>query len=267
MRKSIILAVCVTLAAFLFSFSSNLRTVFAFDFSVSFNPSSDLIEPGNSSTTTITVTKVGGGAGQNVNLSVSCPSTFNCTLSRTSGKPTFTSTLSVDTSSSTPTGTYTIVATATNTTVVSGTSENLIRNSTYTLVVTNDINACPSGPISYPTDSWDRVWCNANFTTRLADSPDETNLEFNNNYGTGSVAGIRADDIGFRSGRMVNLTQTGIYNLSVGSDHGIKLWIDGNSVLDKVESNYTVESFNQTLTAGVHQFRMLPILQGSVLGC
>ena len=249
--KEIGIFLTIFLGVFLILFLNSSKTaVAAYDFSVSATPTSDIAVPGDSVTTTINVRRNGSGARETVNLSVLCPSNIDCSLSRTLGQVSYTSTLTITTTNSTPEGVYTIGITG------NGTIGNLTRTESYTLIIAKNITVCPTQPTSYPTDFWDRVWCNANFTTRLGDSQDEPNLEFDNNYGFGQVAGIRADDIGFRSGRTLNLTETGLYNFSVGSDYGIKVWIDGNSVFDKVEQNYTVESFNQTLNAGIHQFRI-----------
>ena len=102
---------------------------------------------------------------------------------------------------------------------------------------------CPSSPPSYPTDKWDRVWCNKNFDTWLGDTPDESSTVFDTNWGTGSVGGIRSDDIGFRSGRSIYFS-AGYYEFSVGSDDGVKVWIGGTLALDRWQDrSYTVDKF------------------------
>ncbi|MCL5435985.1 MAG: PA14 domain-containing protein [Patescibacteria group bacterium] len=117
--------------------------------------------------------------------------------------------------------------------------------------------ACPATPSSYPTDSWDRVWCDHSFNMKLADVPDEPIEQFNTDWGTGLVGGIRSDDIGFRSGRTINIPALGTYIFSVGSDDGVRVWIDGNLVDDHwYDRGYIVDTFSATLTAGNHQVRM-----------
>jgi len=117
--------------------------------------------------------------------------------------------------------------------------------------------SCPSTPPSYPTDRWDRVWCNKNFDTWLADSPDESSTTFDTDWGSGNVGGIRRDDIGFRSGRKIYFYSKGYYEFSVGSDDGVRLWIDGTKVLDKWQDrSYTVDKFVRYLSSGYHNFRL-----------
>ena len=116
---------------------------------------------------------------------------------------------------------------------------------------------CPSGPTSYPSDSWDRVWCDKTLTAKLADLPDEGTEQFNNNWGTGTVADIRPDDIGFHSGRTINFPLSGTYTFNVGSDDGVRVWIDDNLVLDRwLDRGYTVDTFTYSLTAGNHRVRI-----------
>ena len=129
------------------------------------------------------------------------------------------------------------------------------RNVTATF--NSSLPVCPSLPTSYPSNSWDRVWCDKSFVSKLADTPDESTEQFSTNWGTGTVAGIRVDDIGFRSGRTINFPYTGVYTFSVGSDDGIKIWIDGALALDKwVDRSYITDTFTKTLTAGNHQVRI-----------
>jgi len=117
-------------------------------------------------------------------------------------------------------------------------------------------STCPSEP-TYPSDKWDRVWCDKSFNTKLSDTPDQPSITFDDNWDTSIVEGIRADDIGFRSGRTINLPVTGTYTFEVGSDDGVRVWIDGELVLDKwYDRGYTVDRFTKDLTAGNHRFRI-----------
>ncbi len=99
-----------------------------FDFTMSSSPSSSNVSPGNSTLTTITATLTSGVA-TSVNLSVSgCPAGSSCTLSATSGNPTFSSNLTVATNATTPTGTYFIN--------ITGTGGGKTRKTNFTLTVT-----------------------------------------------------------------------------------------------------------------------------------
>jgi hypothetical protein len=117
--------------------------------------------------------------------------------------------------------------------------------------------SCPAQPTSYPDNKWDRVWCDKNFQEKLADIPDENNLQFDDNWGSGSVGGIRGDDIGFRSGRTIYLA-AGTYTFYLGSDDGSRLWIDGSLCIDNWGDHpYQEKSCTKTFTSpGNHQFRI-----------
>ena len=218
----------------------------SFDFSVSLNPTSAAVSPGQSTTTTVTAALTAGTA-QAVNLSASgVPSGASGSFSVTTCSPTCTSTLTISTAVATPTGAYSITVTASG----GGVS----RTAPFALTV----NApCPTVPGSYPTTSWDRVWCDSALVLKLADAPDEPVEKFDNNWGRGVVAGIRADDLGFRSGRTINIPTAGDYQFAAGADDGVRVWIDGTSFIDKwFQEAYTVYNFTVTLTAGSHQVRL-----------
>ena len=100
----------------------------AFDFSLSVNPSSGNVAQGESTTTTVTATLVSGTTKP---VSFDCPaglpSGASCSFSPTSCNPTCTSTLTISTSPTTPTGTHSIT--------VRGTGGGITRSAPYTLTV------------------------------------------------------------------------------------------------------------------------------------
>jgi hypothetical protein len=83
------------------------------DFTISVSPSTLTLEQGESGSATVRVTKTSGGLFR-VSLSASgLPSGARAYLSPSSGTPTFTSTLRISTTPSTPAGTYTVTITGT----------------------------------------------------------------------------------------------------------------------------------------------------------
>ncbi|MBS1856851.1 MAG: hypothetical protein JST11_15895 [Acidobacteria bacterium] len=97
------------------------------DFSISASPASVSVSQGGSATSTISVTALNGFTGQ-VSLVVSgCPTGATCSLP-TSVNPGSNSTLTIDTTSSTPVGTYTVT--------VTGTSGSLSHQTTVSVTVT-----------------------------------------------------------------------------------------------------------------------------------
>ena len=102
-----------------------------FDFSLSLSPTSATMFGNNVSTTASNViVSLLAGTTENVALSLSgCPQKALCLLSRTSGNPTYSSTLSITTAQNgtTPAGVYSIVMT--------GTSSTLTRTGTFSLTI------------------------------------------------------------------------------------------------------------------------------------
>jgi hypothetical protein len=84
----------------------------AFEYSISISPASKTLSLGDSGSFTVTVTLTSGDP-ETVSLSVNgLPGDFQNSFSQASGNPTFTSTLTIDTSSSTSTGGYNFSVTA-----------------------------------------------------------------------------------------------------------------------------------------------------------
>ena len=103
------------------------RPTHKFNFEVSVDPESGSAEPGGSVAATVTVRLISGSP-EIVALSVSgLPSGASVSLSQQSGLPTFTSTMVINTSPTTPTDTYTIT--------VIGTGGGLSRSAAYTLTI------------------------------------------------------------------------------------------------------------------------------------
>jgi hypothetical protein len=107
--------------------SCTYTLAFTQDFAISVFPSSGVVVAGGSVSTTVTVSQLNGFS-STVSLSVSgLPSGATYSLSRTSGTPSFTSTLTITTAPTTPAGTYTIT--------ITGTGGGKTHSCTYTLTV------------------------------------------------------------------------------------------------------------------------------------
>jgi VCBS repeat-containing protein len=95
------------------SIIANFERVEQFDFSISISPSTRTIKVGKSTTYSITVSLLSGTT-QTVTLSLSGQhSTMSYSLNPSSGSPTFTSTLTISTTGSTPANTYILTITGT----------------------------------------------------------------------------------------------------------------------------------------------------------
>jgi len=90
------------------------------------------------------------------------------------------------------------------------------------------------------------------------------NKNFDRNVADGAVSGVTtnipcetapADRFLVRYKMTTNITEAGSYNFMLGSDDGIRIYIDGTKVFERWnQHSYIVDSFLQNLTAGTHQF-------------
>jgi len=119
------------------------------------------------------------------------------------------------------------------------------------------ISAPTCASLSFPTDRWQRVWKSYNGSYCLGNGPDEANIQFDNNWGDGTVAHSRTDDIQFTSSRSINIPAAGTYRFTVGSDDGVRLYIDGVLRIDQwIVRGYAANTADVALTAGYHSFRL-----------
>src|SRR5207247_8070133 len=120
------------------------------------------VAPGSTSSTTLAATLI-SGTSQAVTLSASgLPSGATASIGSASCIPTCSSVVTVSTSSATPAGSYSIAVTATG--------GGLTRTTPYLLTLST--SPCPPSPPSYPSASWDRVWCASTLTSTTAATPD-----------------------------------------------------------------------------------------------
>ena len=92
--------------------------------------------------------------------------------------------------------------------------------------------------------------------TSLSGSPVNTRLDPQINFDWGNsasgVAGINADQFSIRWEGLLRITQSGNYRFQTSSDDGVRLWVNGNLVINNWtdHSNTTDTSGNVNLTAG-----------------
>jgi len=108
---------------------------------------------------------------------------------------------------------------------------------------------------------WQRVWRIHSTGACLGDGPDETSEQLDNNWGTGIIAYNRSDDIEMQSARIINISTPGTYRIGLGSDDGVKLYIDGGSTLSFAKWDDhawpgSPEYMDVYLTAGNHTFEL-----------
>ncbi|MFC1983004.1 PA14 domain-containing protein [Chloroflexota bacterium] len=86
---------------------------------------------------------------------------------------------------------------------------------------------------TYPIDKWERLWhvYDNGFKQYLGSGPHENNRDFDNDWGTKIMVHNRSDKIGFISSRTVSIP-AGTYEIVIGSDDGIRLWVDNELLID-----------------------------------
>jgi hypothetical protein len=111
--------------------------------------------------------------------------------------------------------------------------------------------------LSYPSDTWQRLWYDRSSGAYLGEGPNEPSITFDNNWGSGVVAYGRSNDVWFSSSRTITLPTTGVYTFKLGSDDGTRLWVDDTLILDRwVDRAYSSNSVNLNLASGSHRFRI-----------
>jgi hypothetical protein len=120
----------------------------------------------------------------------------------------------------------------------------------------------PPSP-SYPSDRWERLWYvysgspSSQSGQYLGSGPDESNLTFDNSWGSGTLAYDRSDQIGFVSSRTVNVA-AGTWVFTVVSDDGVRLYVDDQLVIDawKVQAPTTYTCTASFSSAADHRLRL-----------
>jgi hypothetical protein len=79
----------------------------------------------------------------------------------------------------------------------------------------------------------------------------------NFDWGNGSPrADMPADDFSVRWTRQLNITQAGTYRFHAASDDGVRLWVDGQPVLDAWRDGHAVHEADAILMTGQHDLRV-----------
>jgi hypothetical protein len=91
----------------------------------------------------------------------------------------------------------------------------------------------------------------------LGSGPDEVNLNFDNNWGSGTLAYGKADSVGFVSSRTLNIA-AGTWTFTIGGDDGVRLYIDDSLVVggwgDHAYATYTYTA--SFASAADHRLRL-----------
>lgn len=110
---------------------------------------------------------------------------------------------------------------------------------------------------------WARTWyvysgnSGSPWSQVLGSGPDESNLNFDNNWGSGTVAYSRSDRIGFVSTRTVNLS-AGSWTFAVGGDDGVRLYVDDKLVINGWKNQaYTTYTYKTSFSSTAdHSLRL-----------
>jgi hypothetical protein len=113
----------------------------------------------------------------------------------------------------------------------------------------------PPPPATCPNGEYlARYWANQTLGGLPALSRCEAQVD--NNFGSGSPPGLPIDGFSARYDATMSFA-AGAYDLALGGDDGIRLWVDGNLVIDRwVNQAFTTYRATRTLTAGLHDIRV-----------
>jgi hypothetical protein len=91
----------------------------------------------------------------------------------------------------------------------------------------------------------------------LGSGPDESNLNFDKNWGSRTVAYSRSDRIGFVSTRTVKLS-AGSWTFTVGGDDGVRLYVDDKLVINGWKNQaYTTYTYKTSFSSTAdHSLRL-----------
>jgi len=108
-----------------------------------------------------------------------------------------------------------------------------------------------------PTTGWRGEYYNNNY---LGGDPAlvRTDASINFDWGAGSPAtGINADNFSVRWTRDIQFPATGTYTFSARVDDGVRVWVDGNLIIDKwIQQSPTTHTGSVYLGAGTHAVRV-----------
>ncbi len=125
------------------------------------------------------------------------------------------------------------------------------------LIAKESVSSPVCSSLTYPTDKWQRVWYDYPDGSCLGNGPDENDEQFNNDWQYKVIAYGKEDDIQFSSSRRINFSSAGDYRFTVGSDDGIRLWIDNDLKIDSwADRAYVTDSIDIDLSAGYHDLRI-----------
>jgi len=118
----------------------------------------------------------------------------------------------------------------------------------------------PQPTPSYPLGKWERIWYVNNaggvFGSYLGLGPHQSQLSFDDNWDTGTIAYGRSDFIGFVSSRTIHL-DAGTWQFSITTDDGALLYIDDGIVLGEwINGAHTYSAQRSFSSAGDHLFRL-----------
>ena len=116
------------------------------------------------------------------------------------------------------------------------------------------VPSCPS--LSFPKDYWETIWYERGTEDCIGEGQKISSLTFDLNWGQGTLIGDKKDNLILKLSRTIELEE-GKYKFKVGSDDGVRVFINGTKYLDKwVNRAYKVDTFEVNLSQGSHQFEI-----------
>jgi hypothetical protein len=123
------------------------------------------------------------------------------------------------------------------------------------------LGGCPNSPLATPSDRWKlEIFGNRALTGGTAEQRYDAAGAggFSFDWGTGRASNCTGvDNFGIRFSRTISIAAAGDYNFTTTTDDGVRLWVDGQLLIDRwvdqAPASYTATKF---LAAGTHDVRM-----------
>ena len=129
--------------------------------------------------------------------------------------------------------------------------------------VASSVYNCKIISLTFPSTTWQRLWYDNPKTNNFSDAsflgetPNESSLRFDTDWGGGTLAYSRNNTVGFKSSRSITVNQSGTYQFVIGSDDGAQLYVDNSLIINQwADGSWRTSTGSVSLAAGTHNLEL-----------